>query len=93
MSFTVRELPKAKQDKRSIFGWLHELSRPAFLGQPLLNDGAGFFQAKAPQFATTVGLDSFVKFSSEFFGRDFIPRRREALQQLKSRYPYTMGYK
>jgi len=26
MSFTVRELPKAKQDKRSIFGWLDERS-------------------------------------------------------------------
>jgi hypothetical protein len=24
MSFTVRELPKAKQDKRAIFLWLHE---------------------------------------------------------------------
>ena len=26
MSFTVRELPKAKQDKRSTFRWLHERS-------------------------------------------------------------------
>jgi len=26
MSFTVRELPKAKQDKRSIFRWLDERS-------------------------------------------------------------------
>ncbi len=26
MSFTVRELPKAKQDKRSIFRWLNERS-------------------------------------------------------------------
>jgi hypothetical protein len=27
MSFAVRELPKAKQDKRSIFSWLHERSQ------------------------------------------------------------------
>ena len=26
MSFTVRELPKARDDKRSIFHWLHERS-------------------------------------------------------------------
>ena len=26
MSFTVRELPKSRQDKDSIFGWLHERS-------------------------------------------------------------------
>jgi len=26
MSFTIRELPKAKQDKHSIFRWLHERS-------------------------------------------------------------------
>ena len=26
----------------------------------LLNDGAGFFQAKTPQFATAVGLDAFM---------------------------------
>ena len=26
MTFTVRELPKAKQDKRSIFRWIHERS-------------------------------------------------------------------
>jgi plasmid stabilization system protein ParE len=26
MSFTVRELPKAKQDKHDIFHWLHERS-------------------------------------------------------------------
>jgi hypothetical protein len=26
MSFTVRELPKAKQDKSAIFQWLHERS-------------------------------------------------------------------
>lgn len=26
MSFKVRELPKARQDKRSIFRWLHERS-------------------------------------------------------------------
>jgi hypothetical protein len=26
MTFTVRELPKAKEDKRSIFLWLHEHS-------------------------------------------------------------------
>jgi hypothetical protein len=26
MTFSVRELPKAKQDKRAIFGWPHERS-------------------------------------------------------------------
>lgn len=26
MTFTVRELPKAKQDKHSIFRWIHERS-------------------------------------------------------------------
>jgi hypothetical protein len=29
MSFTVRELPKAKQDKHSIFRWLYVDRRPA----------------------------------------------------------------
>jgi plasmid stabilization system protein ParE len=31
MSFTVRELRKAKADKRLIFEWLHEQSRPGAL--------------------------------------------------------------
>ncbi|MEX2308658.1 MAG: hypothetical protein WD738_13750 [Pirellulales bacterium] len=52
---------------------------------PRRADGAGFFQAKTRQLAATVGLDSFAKFRAEFFGRNSIVWRREALQQLKSK--------
>ncbi len=50
-----------------------------------MNDSAGFIQAETPQLATTVRLNSLVKFSAEFLGRDFLSWAREALEQLKSK--------